>query len=91
VTAPFAAKFGPEEFTAPEGFIKSAFALSPDEPFAGPIAGPNAVYVIAFTTTAQRNSAARPNPRPRHARLSVGRGHRAGQRNGTNFAGTLTP
>ena len=48
VTAPFAAKFGPEEFTAPQGFIKAAFALSPDAPFAGPIAGPNAVYVIAF-------------------------------------------
>jgi hypothetical protein len=48
VTAPFAARFGPEEFTAPAGFTKAAFALSPDAPFAGPIAGPNAVYVIAF-------------------------------------------
>jgi hypothetical protein len=48
VTAPFAAEFGPEEFTAPPGFIKAAFALTADEPFAGPIAGPNAVYVLAF-------------------------------------------
>jgi parvulin-like peptidyl-prolyl isomerase len=48
VTTPFADKFGPEEFTAPPGFTKAAFALSPDAPFAGPIAGPNAVYVIAF-------------------------------------------
>jgi hypothetical protein len=48
VTAPFAGKFGPEEFTAPPGFTKAAFGLTADEPFAGPIAGPNAVYVLAF-------------------------------------------
>ncbi|MGB7746812.1 MAG: SurA N-terminal domain-containing protein [Verrucomicrobiia bacterium] len=48
VTAPFAAKSGPEEFTAPPGFIKAAFGLTAEEPFAGPIAGPNAVYVLAF-------------------------------------------
>jgi hypothetical protein len=48
VTAPFAANFGPEEFTAPPGFIKAAFGLTPDEPFAGPIVGPEAVYVLAF-------------------------------------------
>ncbi len=48
VTAPFASEFGPEEFTAPPGFIKAAFGLTPDEPFAGPIVGPDAVYVLAF-------------------------------------------
>jgi hypothetical protein len=48
VTAPFAASFGPEEFTAPPGFIKAAFGLTPDEPFAGPVAGPDGVYVLAF-------------------------------------------
>jgi hypothetical protein len=48
VTAPFAAKFGPEEFTAPPGFTKAAFGLTAEEPFAGPIVGPNAVYVLAF-------------------------------------------
>jgi hypothetical protein len=48
VTAPFAAESGPEEFSAPPGFTKAAFGLTPDEPFAGPIAGPNAVYVLAF-------------------------------------------
>ena len=48
LTAPFAAKFGPEEFTAPPGFTKAAFGLTPEEPFAGPIVGPNAVYVLAF-------------------------------------------
>jgi len=48
VTAPFAGESGPEEFTAPQGFTKAAFGLTPDVPFAGPIAGPDAVYVIAF-------------------------------------------
>jgi hypothetical protein len=48
VTVPFAAKYGPEEFTAPPGFTKNAFGLTAEEPFAGPIVGPNAVYVLAF-------------------------------------------
>ena len=48
VTAPFAANFGPEEFTAPPGFIKAAFGLTPDEPLAGPVLGPDGVYVLAF-------------------------------------------
>jgi SurA N-terminal domain len=48
VTAPFGGEFGPEEFTAPPGFTKAAFALTPDEPFARPVAGPDAVYFLAF-------------------------------------------
>lgn len=48
VTEPFAATFGPEEFTAPPGFIKAAFGLTPDEPFAGPVVGPDGAYVLAF-------------------------------------------
>lgn len=47
-TAPFAANYGPEEFTAPVPFIKAAFQLSADEPFAGPIVGPEGVYVLAL-------------------------------------------
>ncbi len=47
-TAPFAADNGPEEFTAPAGFIKAAFALTSEEPFAGPVAGADAMYVLAF-------------------------------------------
>jgi hypothetical protein len=46
-TAPFSAQSGPEEFTAPEDFSKIAFGLTPDAPFAGPIVGPDGVYVIA--------------------------------------------
>jgi len=91
VTAPFAAKFGPEEFTAPEGFIKSAFALSPDEPFAGPIAGPNAVYVIAFNQQLPSEIPPLDQIRDRVTRDYQWVAATAlAQRNGTNFAGTLT-
>ncbi len=47
-TAPFAAETGPQEFAAPEAFTKTAFGLTPDEPFANPIASTNAIYVIAL-------------------------------------------
>ena len=48
-TAPFAAETGPLEFTAPESFTRTAFGLTPDEPFANPIVTTNGVYVIALT------------------------------------------
>jgi hypothetical protein len=48
LTAPFGADLGPEEFLAPPGFVKAAFSLAPDEPFAGPIPGSTALYVLAF-------------------------------------------
>jgi peptidyl-prolyl cis-trans isomerase D len=47
-TAPFSAETGPQEFAAPEGFSKAAFALTPDEPFVNPIVSTNAAYVIAL-------------------------------------------
>ena len=56
------------EFTAPEEFTKTAFGLTPDEPFSSPIVGPDGVYVIAFDR--QLPSEIPPferNPRPRHA------------------------
>jgi parvulin-like peptidyl-prolyl isomerase len=48
LTAPFSQKYGPDEFTAPEAFVKAAFGLTPDEPLAGPIIGRDAIYVIAL-------------------------------------------
>jgi hypothetical protein len=47
-TAPFAAAAGPEEFMAPPAFTKTAFQLNTDEPLAGPLVSPEAVYVIAL-------------------------------------------
>jgi len=48
VTAPFGEALGPDEFAAPPGFVKAAFGLTPDVPFAGPVVGPDAAYVLAF-------------------------------------------
>ena len=48
LTAPFASQYGPEEFAAPPAFTKSAFALTADDPLAGPILGPTSLYVIAL-------------------------------------------
>lgn len=48
VTAPFSAADGPQEFAAPEGFAKAAFGLTPEAPFANPIIGTDAIYVIAL-------------------------------------------
>ena len=48
LTAPFASLYGPVEFSAPAAFTKSAFALTSDDPLAGPIVGPASVYVIAL-------------------------------------------
>jgi len=48
VTAPFSAADGPQEFAAPEGFAKAAFGLTPDAPFANPLMGTDAIYVIAL-------------------------------------------
>lgn len=47
-TAPFAADYGPEEFSASSEFIKTAFQLNADVPVAGPIAGTDGIYVIAL-------------------------------------------
>jgi len=48
LTAPFAGTHGPEEFDAPAEFTRAAFELTPDEPLAGPVAGPAAVYIVAL-------------------------------------------
>ncbi len=91
VTAPFAAKFGPEEFIAPPGFVKAAFGLTPDEPFGGPVAGPDAVYVLAF---AKRLPTEIPPLDQIRERVTQDYQWREAtllaQRTGTNFARTLT-
>jgi hypothetical protein len=48
LTAPFGSLYGPEDFSAPAAFTKAAFALTPDDPFAGPIVGSYACYEITL-------------------------------------------
>lgn len=47
-TAPFDEQTGPTNFDATAEFTQDAFGLTPDEPLAGPIVGPDGVYVIAL-------------------------------------------
>ncbi len=46
--APFAADYGPSEFTAPADFTKAAFQLTPESPISLPVSGPNGVYILAL-------------------------------------------
>ncbi|MEY2466475.1 MAG: peptidyl-prolyl cis-trans isomerase [Verrucomicrobiota bacterium] len=49
ITEPFDEQMGPKEFDGGPNFGKAAFALTPtSDPFAGPLIGDNAVYVIAY-------------------------------------------
>jgi hypothetical protein len=91
VTAPFAGKFGPEEFTAPPDFIKAAFGLTPDEPFARPIAGPDAVYVLAFAKRLPSEIPPLDQIRERVTQeYQLREATLLAQRTGTNFVRTLT-
>ena len=47
---PFDREEGPKEFVVGMDFIKAAFSLTPEEPFAGPFAGRDAAYAIALKT-----------------------------------------
>ena len=48
ISEPFDREEGPKEFVVGADFIKAAFTLTPDEPFAGPFGGRDAAYAIAF-------------------------------------------
>jgi hypothetical protein len=90
LTAPFASANGPEEFDAPPEFTKAAFGLTPDEPLAGPIAGPKAIYIIALVKQLPSEI-----PSLDQIRVRVTEDYRLheatllAQRAGTNFVHTL--
>jgi hypothetical protein len=91
ITAPFAAGLGPEEFIAPPGFTKAAFGLTADEPFAGPIVGPNAVYVLAFAKRLPSEVPPLDQIRDRVTQeYQMREATLLAQSTGTNFARTLT-
>lgn len=48
VTAPFEREEDPKGLEVGPDFSKAAFSLSPDEPYAGPLAGQDGVYVISY-------------------------------------------
>jgi hypothetical protein len=91
-TAPFAASSGPEDFNAPEDFVKAAFSLTTDDPLAGPVAGADAIYVLALAAQLQSTipqlddirGRVTEDFRQREAAL-------AAQRVGTNYAAAILP
>jgi len=90
LTAPFGSAYGPAEFDAPPEFTKIAFGLTPDEPLALPVGGPDAVYVIALVKQLPSEI---PSLDQIRARVAADyRLHEAtlrAQRAGTNFVQTL--
>ena len=91
VTAPFASQYGPEEFLAPQAFTKAAFALTPDEPFAGPIAGSTAYYEIAFAKQLPSEIPPLDSIHDRVTRdYTMDQANTLAQRAGTNFVAKLT-
>ena len=48
ISAPFANDFPPDEIGPVKGFLDKAFALTAEEPFAGPLIGTESVYVITL-------------------------------------------
>ena len=90
LTAPFASLYGPEGFTAPADFTKKAFALAPDDPFAGPIVGPTTVYVIALDKQLPSEIPPLDEIRDRVTRdYRMAQATMFAQRAGTNFAPAL--
>ena len=91
LTAPFTSAYGPEDFEAPPEFTKTAFELTPDEPLAGPVLGPSAMYILALGK--QLPSEILPFDQNRARVTQDYRLHEAtllAQRAGTNFVHTLT-
>jgi len=89
-TKPFDIQYGPAEFPASASLIKAAFALTPDEPFAGPIAGQDGVYVIALDKSLPSEIPPFDQIRDRvTSDYQVMQGSMIAQRNGTNFVHEL--
>ena len=90
LTAPFASAYGPQDFEAPPEFTKTAFELTPDEPLAGPVLGPYAIYILALVK--QLPSDILPFDQNRARVTQDYRLHEAtllAQKAGTNFVHTL--
>jgi parvulin-like peptidyl-prolyl isomerase len=56
LTAPFARDEDPKDLDVGSEFSKAAFALTPDEPYAGPLAGQDGVYVISYNRQLPRET-----------------------------------
>jgi SurA N-terminal domain/PPIC-type PPIASE domain len=85
-SAPFGESAGPQDFNAPETLAKAAFQLNADSPYNGPIAGSDAVYVIALANQLPSEVPSLADIRYRVARdFEMAQGVAYAQRAGTNF------
>jgi len=90
LTPPFSSAYGPDSSPALQVLIKSAFALTPDDPLAGPIHGASSDFVIALNK--QLPSEIPPLDQIRSRVMQDYRTMQAtviAQRAGTNFAPAL--
>lgn len=89
--APFAADYGPSEFTAPAAFTQAAFGLKPDSPISLPVAGPSGVYILALETNLPSEIQPLDQIRGRVTdNLQMDLATVAAQQAGTNYAHQLT-
>jgi hypothetical protein len=85
-SAPFGEAVGPEDFDAPENLAKAAFQLNADSPYTGPIAGSDAIYVIALAKQLPSSVPSFDQIRGRVAHdLAMAEGVELAKRAGTNF------
>jgi hypothetical protein len=85
-SAPFGQNAGPQDFDAPETLAKAAFQLNADSPYTGPIAGSDAVYVIALANQLPSEIPSLEDIRYRVTRdFEMAQGVAYAQRAGTNF------
>jgi peptidyl-prolyl cis-trans isomerase D len=56
VTSPFDREEDPKDLQVGPDFAKAAFALTTDEPYAGPLAGQDGVYVISYNSQIPRET-----------------------------------
>lgn len=56
ITAPFARDEDPKDLDVGSEFSKAAFGMTPDEPYAGPLAGQDGVYVISYNKQLPRET-----------------------------------
>jgi hypothetical protein len=56
LTSPFSREEDPKELPVGPDFSKAAFGLNPDEPYAGPLAGQDGVYVISYNRQLPRET-----------------------------------
>ena len=90
LTQPFGSAYGPDSSPALQVFTKAAFALTPDDPLAGPVHGVSSDFVIALNK--QLPSEVPPLDQIRDRVMQDYRTMQAtmiAQRAGTNFAPTL--